>query len=35
MSKCFNAEFPRTLDFEPWRRELVQRCFNTYNLCVF
>ncbi len=25
MSKCFSAEFPRALDFEPWCRELVQR----------
>ncbi len=33
MSKCFSAEFPRALDFEPWRRELVQRCLN--NLQMF
>ncbi len=26
MSKCFSAEFARALDFEPWCRELVQRC---------
>ncbi len=35
MSKCFNAEFPRALDFEPWCRELVQRCLNTCHSCVF
>ncbi len=22
-SKCFNADFSRTLNFEPWRRKLV------------
>ncbi len=25
MSKCFSAEFPCALDFEPWCRELVQQ----------
>ncbi len=30
MRKCFSA-----LDFEPWRRELVQRCLNTCHSCVF
>ncbi len=34
-SKCFSAEFPLTLDFEPWCRELVQRCLNTCHSCVF
>ncbi len=29
MSKCFSTEFPRALNFEPWCRELVQRCLNT------
>ncbi len=35
MSKCFSAEFPHALDFEPWRRELMQRCLNTCHSCVF
>ncbi len=35
MSKCFNTEFPRALDFEPWCRELVQRCLNTRHSCMF
>ncbi len=35
MSKCFNAEFPRALNFEPWCRELVQRCLTTCHSCVF
>ncbi len=35
ISKCFSAEFPRALNFEPWRRELVQRCLNTCHSCVF
>ncbi len=34
-SKCFSADFPRALDFEPWRRELVQRCLNDLHaICV-
>ncbi len=33
--KCFRAEFPRALDFEPWCRELVQCCLNTCNSCMF
>ncbi len=35
MKKCFSAEFPRALDFEPWCHELVQRCLNTCHSCVF
>ncbi len=35
MNNCFSAEFPRTLGFEPWRHELVQRCLNTCNSCMF
>ncbi len=35
MSKGFSAEFARTLDFEPWHHELVQRCLNTCHSCVF
>ncbi len=35
MNKCFSVEFPCALDFEPWRRELMQRCLNTCNSCVF
>ncbi len=35
MSKCFSAEFPHALDFEPWCRELVQRCLNTCHSCMF
>ncbi len=27
-SNCFSADFSCALDFEPWRRELVQRCLN-------
>ncbi len=27
--------FLSNLDFEPWRRELVQRCLNTCSPCVY
>ncbi len=31
MSNSFSTDFFRALDFEPWHRELVQRCLNNLH----